>query len=364
MYERLLDHLVCPACGSRFELEAEAAESSDGDREIRDGLLRCGGGDHRYPIVRGIPRLLPDAFEIFAREVQQFALDGASPETREISRSAVAEGGSSLAYDRRTGESFSNEWKHHELGDRTWGIDLDERVDTYFAQGVGIPREGLDGKLMVDAGCGNGSQSVAYTAFGLEVIAIDLSSGLEHGHDFRHHYPGARPDRVHFVQADLQQPPLAAGSVDLIHSAGVLHHTPDTERTFRGLAPLIRADGTFYLWVYKHERFVTPLVNALRTVTTRLSPRQFALLARVTAEPFRLFCMAVDRLGVRSYPRLSRREAALAVTDIFGAPYAHYHTFAELDGWLRSEGFDETRLVNETRRGFGVRGRRTADPTG
>lgn len=222
MYERLLDHLVCPACDSRFELEAEAAESSDGDREIRDGLLRCGGGDHQYPIVRGIPRLLPDAFEIFAREVQQFALDGASPETREISRSAVAEGGSSRAYDRRTGESFINELKHHEVGDRTWGIDLDERVDTYFAQGVGIPREGLDGKLMVDAGWGNGSQSVAYTAFGLEVIAIDLSSGLEHGHDLRHHYPGARPDRVHFVQADLQQAPLAAGSVDLIHSAGVL----------------------------------------------------------------------------------------------------------------------------------------------
>ena len=29
---------------------------------------------------------------------------------------------------------------------------------------------------MLDAGCGNGSQSVAYTALGLEVIAVDLSS--------------------------------------------------------------------------------------------------------------------------------------------------------------------------------------------
>jgi len=67
----------------------------------------------------------------------------------------------------------------------------------------------------------------------------------------------------------------------------------------------------------------------------------------------------VDRLGARSYAPLSRREAAVAVSDIFGAPYAHPHSFGEVDGWLRSEGFDETWPVNETRRGFGVCGRRT-----
>ena len=41
-----------------------------------------------------------------------------------------------------------------------------------------------------------------------------------------------------------------------------------------------------------------------------------AVLARVAATPFRLFCRVADRLGVRSYPQLSRREAAVAVTDV------------------------------------------------
>lgn len=352
MYERLLKYLVCPSCGSELQLTA-VGEAGPDEGEISSGLLRCDSGEHTYPVVGGIPRLLPDALETFAEDVAQLT-----------AVAGVAAGGADRptagkGYDRRTSETFSHEWEHHELGDRTWGWDLDERVDTYFLQGTGIPKDELDGMLMVDAGCGNGSQSVAYTALGLEVIAIDLSRGLEHGQAFRHQYPGAKPDRVHFVQADLQQPPLPPASVDLIHSAGVLHHTPSTERTFRRLVPLVRDGGTFYIWVYKHERLVTPTVNTMRALTTRLSPRQFAVLARIAAEPFRLFCRLVDRLGVRSYPQLSRREAALAVTDIFGAPYAHYHSFGEVDGWLRSTGFGDTRLVNETRRGFGVCGRRT-----
>ncbi|MDQ3688728.1 MAG: methyltransferase domain-containing protein [Chloroflexota bacterium] len=360
MYQRLLDHLVCPACATALEVDVFATQSGDGEQEIVEGLLRCARGEHGYPIVRAIPRLLPDAFETFRGEVQRFDVSAATTAAREfIQHSLAADAGGSAAYDRRTRESFSNEWEHHEVGDRTWGYNLEDRVDRYFLQSVHIPIEELDGKVMLDAGCGNGSQSVAYTAFGLEVIAIDLSSGLERGHEFRRKHPGARPDRVHFVQADLQHPPLPPSSVDLIHSAGVLHHTPDTKATFRRLTPLVRPGGTCYIWVYKYERVVTPIVNTLRAVTTRLPPRQFAVLARVAAEPFRLFCRLVDRLGVRSYRRLSRREAALAVTDIFGAPFAHYHSIPEVEAWLKSEGFDETWPVNETRRGFGVCGRRT-----
>ena len=183
----------------------------------------------------------------------------------------------------------------HGLDDRTWGIDLDERVETYFLSSIDNPHEELDGKLMLGAGCGNGSQSMAYTRFALEVIAIGISSGLDHGHAFRHRHLGARPDRVHFVQADLQTPVLAPGSVDIVNSAGVLHPTPDIEQTFRGLAPLVRPGGTVYVWLYKHERFVTATVNALRALSTRIPPPAFARVARVATDPF--VCSAGRRQG-------------------------------------------------------------------
>ncbi|HEV2775786.1 MAG TPA: methyltransferase domain-containing protein [Solirubrobacteraceae bacterium] len=358
MHERLLNYLRCPACGGRFGLETFTAEPTNGHREIVSGLLLCEAGNHGYPVVRGVPRLLPDAFDMFGTEVAQFPLADATPEAVAHLRNARA--GDAQAYDRRTRESFSNEWEQHEVGDRTWGYDLDKRVETYFLRSVGFAPAQLEGMLMLDAGCGNGSQSVAYTRFGLEVIAVDLSSGLEHGYAFRHRYPGARPESVHFVQADLQSPVLEPSSVDIIHSAGVLHHTPDTERTFRGLCPLVRPGGTFYVWLYKHERFVTRPVNTLRALSTRVPPATFARVARVLADPFRVFTRVLNALGLRRYPRLSRREAALALMDIFGAPHAHAHTYEEVVGWMRSEGFDEVWPCNETRRGFGACGRRAS----
>ena len=262
-----------------------------------------------------------------------------------------------LNHDGRTRKSFSKEWNYFDLNGRTWSMDLEDRVKWFFLDPVRISRQDLAGKLMLDAGCGNGTQSVAYTKLGLEVLALDLSSGLEHGHAFRSMYKGADPTKVHFIQADLQNPPLAPASLDLIHSAGVLHHTPDTHKTFRTLCPLLRPSGTFYVWLYKYERSVTPAVNSIRHVTTRMPGALFAKLARVMAPPFIGFCVLSNAFGIRQYSRMNRREAALALTDIFGAPYAHYHSPDEVADWYRGEGFREIWSCNNGRRGFGVCGR-------
>jgi SAM-dependent methyltransferase len=319
MHRRLLDILRCPHCGAPLELVDADATAPEG--EIDEGLLRC-RAEHPFAVTRGIPRLLPGA-----------------------------------ATDRRTSENFSHEWEHHELADKTWGMELADRVRWFFVEPLGLSPEELRGKRLLDAGCGNGSQSVAYTALGLEVVAVDLSSGLERGHAFRSHHAGADPERVDFVQADLQRPPFEPASFDIIHSAGVLHHTPNTERTFRGLCPMLRPGGTFYVWVYKREPVVTPVVDAIRKVTTRLPANVFAVVARLLAPLFQVFVRTVSALGIRAYEPMQRREAALALMDIFGAPYAHAHTYDEVREWFVSEGFDEVRSCNDDRRGFGVVGR-------
>jgi hypothetical protein len=43
--------------------------------------------------------------------------------------------------------------------------------------------------------------------------------------------------------------------------------------------------------------------------------------------------------------------------DIFGAPYAYYHSYDEVRGWYQDAGFGEIWYCNEGRRGFGVCGR-------
>ena len=102
---------------------------------------------------------------------------------------------------------------------------------------------------------------------------------------------------------------------------------------------------------------MTPVVNSIRALTTRIRPEGFARIAQVMAVPFIAFCKTVNALGVRSYSKLTRREAALALMDIFGAPYAYYHSFDEVAGWYNAAGFTEVWPCNDGRRGFGVCGR-------
>jgi SAM-dependent methyltransferase len=317
---RLLDLLVCPQCQGRLVLAEEVREGRD---EVESGRLRCPDG-HAYPVVGGIPRLLPS--------------------------------GSDSSVDR-VRESFSREWTNHKLGMRTWYLDLDTRVRGTFVEALEIPAEELATKRVLDAGCGNGSQSVAFTEFAAEVVALDLSTGLALGHAFRDRWSRGRREAVHFVQGDVARPPLPPGSVDVVYSFGVLHHTPDTRTSFQALVPLLRPGGTFYVWVYRYEPFWTPLIRLLRAVTTRVPVALFDRLTRVLAWPFIAFTMAATATGIRTYPRIDRREATLALMDIFAAPYAHHHSPAEVRAWFAEAGFSDVRECNHARRGFAVVGR-------
>jgi 2-polyprenyl-3-methyl-5-hydroxy-6-metoxy-1,4-benzoquinol methylase len=335
-------------------LALETQNPAEGS-EIVSGLLHCREATHWFPIVRGIPRMLPDAIQEHWSTIKDLIRQPLPEGLASLITTLQSQG--DINYHRATRENFSHEWNHHDLGDRTWGIRLSDRVQWFFLNSLNIPKEELVGKLMLDAGCGNGSQSVAYSALGLEVIALDLSSGVEKGYGYRHLHSGAQPERVHFVQGNLQQPPLAPNVVDIIHSAGVLHHTPDTLTTFRALRPLLKSGGTFYVWLYRYEKFVTPVVNSIRAVSTKIPPSSFAQIARLLAVPFMIFCQTLDVLGIRKYSSMNRREAALALMDIFGAPYAYYHSYDEVRGWYQAAGFGEIWYCNEGRRGFGVCGR-------
>ncbi|HRJ88827.1 MAG TPA: class I SAM-dependent methyltransferase [Pyrinomonadaceae bacterium] len=325
------------------------------DAEIVDGLLYC-KDKHYFPIVRGIPRMLPSSLEDHWAEIKTKVGDEMSEELA-LYLDDKAGARTRKSYDTRTKVNFSNEWDSHEIGGKTWTMELKDRVQWYFLDSIRIDKDDLSGKLMLDAGCGNGSQSVAYSEFGLEVLALDLSTGLEKGYAFINVYANGKPENVHFVQADLQNPPLAPDLFDIIHSAGVLHHTPNTEKTFRALCPLLKKGGTFYVWLYKYEKLVTPIVDSMRIATTRIPAPIFAALAEIASLPFIAFCWTVNKLRIRQYETPNQHEAAIAVHDIFGAPYAHYHDFNEVADWYTSEGFDEIWECNDGRRGFGVCGR-------
>ncbi len=95
-------------------------------------------------------------------------------------------------------------------------------------------------------------------------------------------------------------------------------------------------------------------------MTTRIPVALFNRITPLLAWPFKLFTMALNTSGIRSYPRISRREATLALMEIFAAPYAHYHSQEEVRGWFAATGFTDVRECNQARRGFGMVGRLAA----
>src|SRR3954447_13295230 len=128
MKPRMIDWLVCPLWHEDLQLPDAAPP------DLESGALTCTNG-HSFPVVAGVPRLMPD--------VEAQAVD-----TESIR------------------ESFSHEWKHFDYErDRTWGTPVDQRREE-FLRHVDLPADALAGKLVLDAGCGNGTLSRAIASLG------------------------------------------------------------------------------------------------------------------------------------------------------------------------------------------------------
>ena len=55
MNKDILNVLACPVCKSDLSLEDEQIEAG----KVVSGYLVCGGCSERYPLIDGIPNLLP-----------------------------------------------------------------------------------------------------------------------------------------------------------------------------------------------------------------------------------------------------------------------------------------------------------------
>ncbi len=224
MKRRLLDLLACPECHGTLAPTRALPEAGD----IVEGELACSRCSARYPVRRGVPRLLPKA----------------------LADEAVA-----------TAQRFGYEWtRFSEIRP-----EYEEQMLGWIAP---VGREAFAGRRVLDAGCGKGRHLRLAAAFGAkDVIGIDLGPAVDAAAQNTDDL-----DHVHVVQGDLTRPPFRLGSMDLIYSIGVLHHLGKPEAGFRALAPLLVPGGRFVAWLYAREGngWVVALVDPARRLTSRL----------------------------------------------------------------------------------------------
>ena len=147
MKRRLLDLICCPMCGGAFRDVPFAARD-----EIDDGVLACDGCARVYPVIHGVPRLLPDALahvvpamhsEFFARHAEAVA-----PYPR---RCSPDEADRAVDAKQRTIASYSYQWrKFREIsptGNRSFGGRSCRSSPPSSADGSGsMPGAGSDAR--------------------------------------------------------------------------------------------------------------------------------------------------------------------------------------------------------------------------
>ncbi len=245
----------------------------------------------------------------------------------------------------RTKTAYGLQWNRFRI------IRAEEDRATFFNR-TGLTTELLEGKLVLDAGCGMGRylRIAAGEPCG-HVIGMDLSRAVEAARELTADLTG-----VSVVRGDLLRLPFSAESFDVIYSLGVLDHTPDPRSAFLGLARLVKPGGRIVVWVYQRERsLVEWIMNGQRAISTRLPLPVLELLCHMTAPigglKRRLFSSrrrVVQRLGVALHLLTigvsMHPDAEVRVCDTldwYAPRYLSRHTLDQVAGWFREAGLEE-----------------------
>jgi SAM-dependent methyltransferase len=338
MSDALADLLRCPTCHQNVKVIAHGnvsttncARQCTSGNEVATLNCMCGA---TYPVMDGVPRLVESAVNPDSDTLAK------SPNDYDIIR-----------------QSFSKEWGFFDYDtDKTWGWTLDERKKVFLAD-VGLRESDIKGKLVLDAGCGNGTLTAALGGLGMEVVGIDLSDRLSAANLHKSLYAGRNSNHVHYVQGNLCNPPLKHGGFDLVYSSGVIHHTPDSKETFAKLAPLVKRQGRLYVWVYgKRSLPVRLFFGSGRQLKRFMSLDSLMTICRLVAPFYRCGTQILDGIGIAKFRKRSNREITLDLFDGWAPKFNHWHLESEVMAWFADLGFANITISGRQKHGFGCYG--------
>jgi SAM-dependent methyltransferase len=194
MHPELVEILRCPQTGERLRLEQPQYR----DERVQSGWLVAENGRQQYPIRDCIPRFAPES---------NYA-DNFGVQWNTFRRTQL---------DSYSGQPIS--------ADRFW-------------TSTGWRPEDIAGQYVLDAGCGAGRFAEIALQAGATVVALDYSSAVDACYANLQHYRN-----LHVVQGDIYALPFPKGAFPYVYSLGVLQHTPDVERAFASIPPMLASGG-------------------------------------------------------------------------------------------------------------------------
>ena len=313
---KLLEVLACPKCTGELSCVPEETSATG---EIETGSLECAACGRKFPIDAGVPRFV---------ERDNYA------------------------------SSFGYQWnlfKSEQL-DSVNGTSLSEQR---LLSETEWTREWMNGKWILDAGCGAGRFLDVGSSIGAQIVGVDISSAVD----------AARAslkdrDNVHLVQASIYELPFRPGVFDGCYCIGVIQHTPDPEASLRSLPRVLKPGGRLAVTIY--ERKPWTLLNAkylVRHLTKRMKKQRLLAMIKgampvlfpLTNVMFRvpllgpLFNFTIPVANYTNERALTRQQrydwAVLDTFDMLSPQYDHPQTFAEAERALTGAGIVELRRL-------------------
>jgi len=210
----LVEQIICPQCHTNFSLKVRKKLKED----IIQGTLIC-TNKHEFPIIRGIPRLVSDKQKDFVK----------------------------------TEDAFSSKWRNFNktYHNKKW-IDGQKKwfLERFGWKSISKLNDFLKTRSKIlDAGTGVGNSAKLFSSNSkAQVFAIDASESIE----FAYKKYG-KTQNIHFLQADIRKLPFKNNFFDFICSDQVLHHTKDTESSFKKLSKLLTKKGVISIYVYRKK---------------------------------------------------------------------------------------------------------------
>lgn len=243
---------------------------------------------------------------------------------------------------------FGSEWAAYDYEDPAALTFGGTEVQRYIrvVEGLGLGTLDMCGKLVLDAGCGNGVGAKRLSEIGARMVAMDIAD-LRRAKKYI--------SGVAFVQGSVLHFPFKPNTFDHAYSDGVLHHTRSTREAFDEMSVLIKPRGRFYVWLYHPQPFPKYLHRKIaRFFVSRLSVFwQHWFFRHVWVPLAKVKGVLGGRMlfDKRWYARLQ-----MGFFDGIAVPYQHKHTQKEVEGWFMENGYDITHLSNVGVFGFGMTG--------
>ena len=163
-----------------------------------------------------------------------------------------------------TVHTMSYDWKDPIASDR-FSADWFDQVDARFIEAARlfghcirpfdriIPFQELEGKRVLEIGCGMGLHTELMVRAGAEVTAIDLSPTSIEATQARLRIRGLN---ARVFQCDAEKLDAPGGSFDFVWSWGAIHHSAHTGRIVRNVARMLMPRGEFRSMVYNRDGFI------------------------------------------------------------------------------------------------------------